>query len=193
MPGSSGKSVRCITVVILMLACGAPGLAAEESAAPDHRATWERLKGLAGVWTGHMEDPLTGPPVTVRYEVASNGRALVEYQNPGQSFEMVTVYYLDRDQLRATHYCAAGNQPAFRLGAQSTAELAILEFDGGTGFDPAADGHVHGGDIRFLAADRIEHRWHHYVGPKQLGTTHWFLQRQPPAPAGPTDAEAGVR
>ena len=188
MPGTTGRSGTSVTVALLMLAFCAPGLAADAPAAPDHGATWERLKGLAGVWTGHMEDPLTGPPVTVRYEIVSNGHALVEFQNPGRSFEMLTVYYLDRGELRATHYCAAGNQPAFRLGARSTAELAILEFDGGTGFDPAADGHVHGGDIRFLSADRIEHRWHHYVGPKQLGTTHWFLERHSRAPEPPADA-----
>lgn len=177
---------RCAAVLALLLLPLAASRAEDPPAAtpappPDHRATWERLQGLAGTWTGRMEDPLNGPPVTVRYVVASNGHALLEFQNPGQSFEMVTVYYLDRGELRATHYCAAGNQPAFRLGAASTAELAVLEFDGGTGFDPAADGHVHGGDIRFVAPDRIEHRWHHYVGPKQLGTTQWFLQREPVA------------
>lgn len=175
---------RCAALLALLLLPLAAGRAEDPPPAappPDHRATWERLQGLAGIWTGRMEDPRNGPPVTVRYVVASNGHALLEFQNPGQSFEMVTVYYLDRGELRATHYCAAGNQPAFRLGAASTAELAVLEFDGGTGFDPAADGHVHGGDIRFVAPDRIEHRWHHYVGPKQLGTTHWFLQREPVA------------
>ena len=32
---------------------------------------------------------IAGPPVTVRYEVVSGGKAVIEYQNPGQSFEMV--------------------------------------------------------------------------------------------------------
>jgi hypothetical protein len=63
-----------------------------------------------------------------------------------------------------------------------------LEVAGGTGLDPDKDGHVHQGEIRFLSADRIEHRWFHYVGPKELGSTHWFLQRQMETPAEPVAA-----
>jgi len=149
----------------------------------DERAVFEKLKSLAGTWSGRMEDPLQGPPVTVRYEVASNGKALIEYQNPGKSFEMVTIYYLANGRLQATHYCAAGNQPAWRLDDKSTDELALFEFAGGTGFDADHDGHVHGGEIRFVSPDRIEHRWFHYVGPKELGSTHWFLERHAEMPA----------
>lgn len=173
---------------------------------PDPKAAYDRIKSLAGSWSGHMEDPLSGPPVTVRYEVVSGGRAVIEYQNPGQSFEMVTVYYLANGELRATHYCGAGNQPAYKLGKDSTAELVLLEFDGGTGFDPEQDGHVHQGEIRLISTDRIEHRWFHYVGPKEQGATHWFLDREqpekpaestapaepaaPPAPEAPAPAPA---
>jgi hypothetical protein len=154
---------------------------------PDPTAAYDRIKSLAGTWNGRMEDPLSGPPVSVRYEIVSRGRAVIEYQNPGQSFEMVTVYYLADGEFRATHYCGAGNQPAYKLGKDSTAELVLLEFDGGTGFDPEKDGHVHQGEIRFISTDRIEHRWFHYVGPKEQGATHWFLDReQPEKPAEPT-------
>lgn len=154
---------------------------------PDQAATYDKLKTLAGTWTGRMEDPLEGPPVTVRYEIVSNGKAVIEYQNPGESFEMVTVYYLANGKLQATHYCGAGNQPAYKLGEKSTSDLALLEFAGGTGFDPDKDGHVHQGEIRFLSPDRIEHRWFHFVGPKELGETHWFLQRNVEAPAEPAE------
>lgn len=161
-----------------------PAVAARASG-PDHPATFEKLKSLAGTWSGRMEDPLEGAPVTVRYEVASDGKAVIEHQNPGQSYAMITVYFLADGKLQATHYCAAGNQPAFRLDRKSREDLAILEFDGGTGFDPDADGHVHRGEIRFLSPDRIEHRWFHYVGPKELGSTHWFLEREVAEPAPP--------
>jgi len=175
------------TFLSIATACAFGMLAMTAGAAdgPDPKATYDRIKSLAGSWAGHMEDPLSGPPVTVRYEVVSGGRAVIEYQNPGQSFEMVTVYYLAGGELRATHYCGAGNQPAYRLGKDSTADLVLLEFDGGTGFDPEHDGHVHQGEIRFISTDRIEHRWFHYVGPKEQGATHWFLDRELPKPAAP--------
>jgi hypothetical protein len=153
-------------------------VAAEPAEGPDDRAVYDRILSLAGDWSGHMEDPLAGPPVAVRYEVASNAHAVIEYQNTGQSFEMVTVYFLAGGKLHATHYSAAGNQPAYKLGSESTADLVLLQFDGGTGFDADRDGHVHQGEIRFVSPDRIEQRWFHYVGPKEQGVTHWFLERK---------------
>ncbi|MDH4260910.1 MAG: hypothetical protein OEW16_11510 [Gammaproteobacteria bacterium] len=182
------KIPRTILAAFLATAIGLFTVAAAAATGPDHAATYEKLKTLAGAWTGKMEDPLEGPPVTVRYEVASNGKAVIEFQNPGESYEMVTVYYLANGRLQATHYCAAGNQPAYKLGDKSTADLALFEFAGGTGFDPDKDGHVHQGEIRFLSPDRIEHRWFHYVGPKELGSTQWFLQRQVEIPTEQTPA-----
>ncbi|MGQ0430370.1 MAG: alpha/beta fold hydrolase [Gammaproteobacteria bacterium] len=151
---------------------------------PDPKAAFERIRALAGDWAGRMEDPLAGPPVTAQYEVASGGTAVVERQNQGQSFESVTVYYLAGGRLRATLYSGAGNQPVYRLAKESTADLLLFELDGGSGFDPGRDGHVHRGEIRFVAPDRIEQRWFHYVGPREQGVTHWFLERvqQPAAP-----------
>ena len=132
-----------------------------------------------------MEDPLAGPPVTVRYEVASGGRAVIEHQNPSGSLPSVTVYFLASGKLRAVQYSPAGNQPAYKLGGESTADLVHFDFDGGSGFDADHDGHVHKGELRFVAPDRIEQRWFHYVGPKEQGVTHWFLARTPPAPEEP--------
>ena len=182
------KNLRTFLPAVFATAVCLSAITVAQAEGPDHAATYEKLRSLAGTWTGTMEDPLEGPPVTVRYEVLSNGKAIIEYQNPGQTFEMVTVYYLANGKLQATHYCGAGNQPSYRLGDQSSAGLALLEFAGGTGFDPDKDGHVHQGEIRFLSADRIEHRWFHYVGPKELGSTHWFLQRQIETPAEPVAA-----
>ena len=178
------------TFLSIALIIGAISLAPARADAPADAAVYERIKSLAGSWSGRMEDPLSGPPVTVRYEVVSGGKAVIEYQNPGQSFEMVTVYFLADGKLHATHYCGAGNQPAYKIGRGSTAELLKLEFDGGTGFDPAHDGHVHQGEIRFISPERIEHRWFHFVGPKEQGATQWFLERQPAAstPAQPEPA-----
>lgn len=181
------------TLLAIALLAGASALPARADG-PDQKASFERLKALAGEWAGRMEDPLAGPPATVGYELGGGGTAVIERQNTGQSFESVIVYYLADGKLRATLFSGAGNQPVFRLGKESTAELMLFELDGGSGFDPARDGHVHRGEIRIIAADRIEQRWFHYVGPKQQGVTHWFLDRVPPAPAAePAPAPAGEK
>jgi hypothetical protein len=181
------KSLRHILALALLAASCALSARAD---APEAKTAFERIRALAGDWSGRMEDPLSGPPVAVRYEVASGGTAVIERQNAGQGFEALIVYYLAGGKLRATLYSGAGNQPAYRLGRQSTADLLLLELDGGSGFDAAKDGHVHAGEIRFVAPDRIEQRWFHYVGPKEQGVTHWFLERvkpevAPPEPAAP--------
>jgi len=164
------------TFLVAAAVAFAPSLPAAE--APDDKAIYDRLVSLAGDWSGHMEDPLAGPPVTVRYESVSGGKAVIERQAPSGSLPVVTVYFLADGRLRATQYSPAGNQPAFKRGAGTTAELLELAFDGGTGFDADHDGHVHKGEIRFVSPDRIEQRWFHYVGPKEQGVTHWFLERK---------------
>jgi hypothetical protein len=116
-------------------------------------AAFEQLKGLAGEWQGGLASGDT--PVTVQFEVTSNGRAVLERQFAGTAHEMVTMYYLAYDRLQATHYCSAGNQPAFRLAPASTARDIRMEFAGGTGFDPATDQHVDGERIEVLAPDRL--------------------------------------
>jgi len=176
------KYPRTFLAVVAATAAAALAPAAASAAAPDDKAIYDRILSLGGDWSGHMEDPLSGPPVSVRYEIVSGDKAVIEHQLPSGSLPAVTVYFLAGGKLRATQYSPAGNQPAFRLGNESTEELVQLAFDGGTGFDADHDGHVHQGEIRFISPERIELRWFHYVGPKEQGVTHWFLERQAAAP-----------
>jgi|SRR6188508_48238 len=162
----------------LAVASAAYAFGALAADVPEDKAIYDRLVSLAGDWTGHMEDPLAGPEVSLRYETVSGGKAVIEHQAPSGSLPAVTVYFLAGGKLRATQYSPAGNQPAYKRGSDTTDELLELAFDGGTGFDADHDGHVHKGEIRFVSPDRIEQRWFHYVGPKEQGVTHWFLERK---------------
>jgi len=162
----------------LAVASAAYAFGALAADVPEDKAIYDRLLSLAGDWTGHMEDPLAGPEVSLRYETVSGGKAVIEHQAPSGSLPAVTVYFLAGGKLRATQYSPAGNQPAYKRGSDTTDELLELAFDGGTGFDADHDGHVHKGEIRFVSPDRIEQRWFHYVGPKEQGVTHWFLERK---------------
>jgi hypothetical protein len=179
------KYSRTFLAAVTFACAVAQAPAAPAASAPDDKAIYDRIVSLAGDWSGHMEDPLAGPPVNVRFEVASGGKAVIEYLHPAGSMSSVTVYFLAGDELRAVQYSPAGNQPAYKLGKSSTAELVHLEFDGGTGFDADHDGHVRKGEIRFVSPARIEQRWFHYVGPKEQGVTHWFLERGQPDDAKP--------
>ena len=97
-------------------------------------AAFEQLKALAGRWEGTMEAPATGPAL-IEFEVTSNGRAVLERQFGGTSHEMITVYSLAYDRLQANHFCAMGNQPAYRLADGSSPRDIRMEFVGGTGHE----------------------------------------------------------
>jgi len=101
-----GAKVMAGLVLGLLLSSG-PAVGQSKSA-----AAFDRLKSLAGEWTGTFEG-ITGGRMTV--QVVSNGSAVLETMyGAGQADGMITVYHLDGDTLLATHYCAVGNQPRMR-------------------------------------------------------------------------------
>lgn len=164
-------------VVVAGFAGVAAGLQAQ-GPAPDAKAALEKLKGLKGVWVGNIGAP-DGPPAEIRYEVRSNGSAVMETLFPETNHEMITVYHLDRNDLIATHYCAGGNQPHFRLEKEkATATDLTFAFDGGTNLDPAADAHIHSGRIKFVDADRFEAVWDFYQGGKLAGGHKFLMARK---------------
>ena len=152
---------RLATALSLALAVTSPALADDEPAAPiTAEAALERLKSLAGTWTGEAY----GEPMTITYRPTGGGSAVVETFCPGLPVEMMTVYHLDGDDLRLTHYCAAGNQPRMVLDRDaSTAETLVFAFDGGTNFDPSTDMHIHEGRLTITDADHVTGTWLAYV------------------------------
>lgn len=78
---------------------------------------FKRLEQLVGewqgtyAWSGARTD--TGP-VKASYHLTGNGSALVEELIMNGVPAMTSVYHMDGDELRMTHYCAAHNQPRLR-------------------------------------------------------------------------------
>jgi len=119
----------------------------------------EQLKSLAGDWEGTAEwtGARTGSyPLNAAYYVTGNGSALVENLSSEGVPNMTSVYHLDADSLRATHFCGAQNQP--RLKAQRIdLDHGIIDF----GFvditnlrSPDAP-HVHGLEMRLIDSNHI--------------------------------------
>lgn len=169
------EAARAAAAVLLLL-MAAPALRAETTAGIDAKAAFQELKDLAGEWQGTAmkED---GPPARVVYSIASNGNVVMEDLFPGSEHEMLTLYYLEGDQLHATHYCAIGNRPHFKLDtfASQPGDL-VFAFDGGTGFDPAKDAHIHNGRIH-RQGERLQNDWAMWTGGKATGTNQVFLTR----------------
>jgi hypothetical protein len=156
----------------------------------DAKTAFAKIKTLAGDWKvqtsdepkidhgkAKREDHTGG--LSVNYKVTGAGSALMETQFPGSDHEMVSVYHLDGDDLRMTHYCAAGNQPRVKLDrALSTPEQLLFVFDGGTNLNPQKDMHIHGVKITFHEDGKVTSAWDGYVGGKKAGTTSFLMSRQ---------------
>src|SRR5439155_23577976 len=68
---------------------------------------FDRLTSLKGEWKGQMN----GVDTTWIYTITANGSALMEECRPENGRELITMFTIDGDQLIATHYCSAKNQP----------------------------------------------------------------------------------
>src|SRR5206468_10379480 len=83
-------------------------------AAGNGAEAFEKLKALVGHWE---TDKTNMNKATLDLELTSGGTAVIEkfrMVEEGKPVEMITLYYLDGDQIKLTHYCMAGNQPTMR-------------------------------------------------------------------------------
>jgi hypothetical protein len=97
---------------------------------------------------------------------------------PGTDHEMLTVYHMDGADLVATHYCAAGNQPRFKLAQPvESPDLLHFAFNGGSNMKPG-DGHIHEGSLRFVDADHVEAEWEFWKDGEPEHTTSFSMTRR---------------
>jgi hypothetical protein len=166
---------RIAFVMMIATALLVSAARADEMAKVDAKTAFEKLKGLAGDWAASGQTI----SASVVYRSASNGTIVTEVLFPGTAHEMMTVYYLEGNDLVATHYCAMGNQPHFKLDlAKSTPTELVFAFDGGANFDPAKDGHIHDGRIAFTGDGKVDSAWAFYVGGEKKGENSIHLTRK---------------
>jgi hypothetical protein len=120
--------------------------------------TFDSIKALVGEWQGSYEwiGKNRKGPMNAKYYLTGNGTAVVEDLILDGSPNMTTVYHVDGADLRATHYCAAGNQP--RLKATLTDEnnrLVKFHMVDITNLPNVEVGHVRDLELRLTSASRV--------------------------------------
>jgi hypothetical protein len=118
-------------------------------------ATFEKLKSLVGEWEGSFKEGGQQIPATTSFRLVSDGSALMNVLGAGTPHEMVTMIHLDNGDLLATHYCAAHNQPRFRLVPSSEPNVVTFEFKDATNLpSPTAplqpEGDLGRGEVRMF-------------------------------------------
>jgi len=155
-------------LVLLSLGIGPGAMAADEPAVVTAKAAFDRLKSLEGEWKsanpGHPEGKVV-------YKVTAAGTTVMESLGIGTNHEMVTMYHLDGEEWKATHYCAAGNQPHLKLDRKgSKPDFYSFVFDGGTNLNPDKDMHIHAVRFKFLEGGKVESEWDGYLDGKLANT-----------------------
>jgi hypothetical protein len=145
-------------LVWIALGCAAimPVLAADQ---PDSSKALEQIKALTGNWSGTYEwtgGRKASGSMSATYYVTGNGSAVVENLINEGVPSMTSVYHLDGNNLRMTHFCGAKNQPRLKANRIDLARGAIdFDFVDATNLRSADAPHVHGLEIRLIDANHL--------------------------------------
>ena len=136
----------------------------------------EKLKSLAGVWDAKDSED---NPVTIVYEVVSNGSAVMESIKHADTPDMITIYHVDGDRLMMTHYCAIGNQPRMKASVPA-GDIKELRFSFVDGTNmKRSDMHMHNLVIQFLSDTHVHAVWTLYEKGRAKHDVAFELARRP--------------
>ena len=147
--------VKALGLLVLSIAI----LTGRTNAAPGGAEAFEKLKSLVGHWE---TDKTNMNKASLDLELTSGGTAVLEKSHMvenGKSVEMTTLYYLDGDQVKLTHYCMAGNQPTMRGTYAPDTRTIVFDFVGATNLKSANDGHMHHATYTFIDDDHFKTTW----------------------------------
>jgi hypothetical protein len=122
-------------------------------------AAFEQLKALVGHWQTDKSNTNTA---TLDLQLTSGGTAVIEKAQmveQGKTVEMITLYYLDGDQLKLTHYCMAGNQPTMAATYDAGTKTIKFDFVSATNLKNPNDGHMHNAVYTLLDNDHFKTSW----------------------------------
>ena len=146
-----------ITVGLLFFTAVQSGFA-ESHAEPQQVYDW--IKQLEGQWTlsaaesqegGTKTHPSVLPlldtdEVAMEFKLIGQEKTVQEDLLPGTKRQMVTMYHCKDSPcsaVKATHYCAKGNQPEFFASLESSSRELIFECDMSTELCQSWDNHIH--------------------------------------------------
>jgi len=172
----SGRAMLTVFALGVFGVLTVTGVFAADEPKVDAKTALAKLKGLAGEWVN--EAAPGDPSQKIVYRVISNGTVVMETLFPNTTHEMVSMYMIDGDELRMTHYCASGNQPKLKVDFKiSSADKLEFAFEGGTNLDASKDMHMHSGRIVFKDKNHMETEWDGYLGGKKTGSQRFSMQR----------------
>ena len=136
---------------------------------------WEKIKSLVGEWDGYAMEGDKKMPTHISVRMTGDGSAVMHWMDAGTPHEMVTMFHMDKEELLATHYCSAHNQPRFRAVPSSEPKQVAFEFKDGTNIH-SGDGYMRRLAITFVDADHHDEAWG-YDSNGKVQTAVFYLTR----------------
>ena len=165
-------AILCGAVLALPLS----SVQAEPQAGYQSSKELERLKALAGKWTGTMKTEAGETPFNAEYRVVSGGSVVEERLFADTPKEMITMYHDKGGKIALTHYCMLCNQPSMLLKEGDDKSISF-DFDPASKIDVEKDTHMHALKLNFVDADTLEHQWTLYEAGKSKGAHSFTLKR----------------
>ncbi len=124
--------------------------------APPAHPLFDKFKALEGRWEGTFTPPGAEPqPAAFEYRLTAGGGALLETIFPGTPMEMISVYFVDGDTLKMTHYCIAQNQPTLAARPGPEDNVVELRFQSATNMPDPNAMHMRHTTFTFLGPSHI--------------------------------------
>jgi len=165
-----------ITLFVALVLASAALFAAEQMSKIEKNPAYDKMITLVGSWQGTVNE--NGKPLDThaRFKLVSDGSALASWLDEDTPHEMITMFHMDGNNLMATHYCAAHNQPRMVLMTGGDPNRLVFKFKDGTNVQPDA-GHMQQVAFIFDGANHHIEEWTYLQNGKE-DTTRFDFKRK---------------
>ena len=166
-------------IVLVTLALGSVVLLADEQKSKiEKNPAYDKMKTLVGSWEGLANEGNQKIPTNARFKMIADDSALMAWLNEGsKNDEMITMFHMNGNDLMATHYCAAHNQPRMVLVNGGDPDHLIFKFKDGTNIQPRG-GHMQQVAFIFDGANHHIEEWTYLENGKEDTTRFDFRRKQ---------------
>jgi len=142
--------MRAIRIAVMLLIVGAAAFAQS-----DAQKVLDTFKSMAGTWTGKSP---RGETAEVTYRVLAGGTTVMAESKLGGE-QMTSMFYVDGDHLRMTHFCPSNNQPRMQATISGDGKSVLFDFVDATNLAGPQAGHMHRALYVFLDPEHYSEEW----------------------------------
>jgi hypothetical protein len=135
--------------------------------------TLDRFKSMVGTWQGKSP---SGETSEVTYRLAAGGTAVMADMHMAGE-DMMSMYYVNGDDLLMTHFCPSNNQPRMKAAISPDLNTVSFDFMDATNLRGPNAGHMHRAVFIFSDVDHYTEEWTWKQAEKN-STMHFEMQRK---------------